>query len=212
MFVINMERYEKMLEISSSVTRVRLIKLLMQRPRCLSELSDMLSITPQAVMKHLAILKKNGLVDFVIPEKSIGLVRKVYRLLTPVQISLDSEGGVDYFQAFKEEDLVKHEVNVPKERFYDVLQRLEDEKFDLERRLKSIRNKEIRIIKELLNLEVLERQMIRIASNTAFEEILFYTSLSPEFEKELDNLSKYFGLSIDVAKKAIKNLLEKSKK
>ncbi|MEM3437541.1 MAG: ArsR family transcriptional regulator [Nitrososphaerales archaeon] len=206
-----MEKYEKILETLSSITRIRLIKLLMQRPRCLSELSDLLGISPQAVIKHLKILEKNSFIDSIIPKESIGLVRKIYRLRKPIYINLDSFEGIDCIYAFKGEESIKLELEIPKERFYNTLQRIEDEKFNLIRRLKSLRDKEIRIIRELFSLENLEKYIIKKANYTTFEEILLYTALSSEFEKELENFSKYFGLSIDETKKVIKNLVEKSK-
>lgn len=207
-----MERYEKILETLGSITRIRLIELLIRRPRCLSELSDLLGISPQAVIKHLKILEKNSFVKPMILKKGIGLVRKIYRLRIPIHVNLDSWDGIDYIYAFKGEESTNHELEFPKERFYNTLQRIEDEKFDLMRRLRSLRDREIRVIKELFSLESLEKQIIKKAKYTTFEEILLYTALSPEFEKELENLSKYFGLSIDETKKAIKNLVEKSEK
>ncbi|MEM3769458.1 MAG: ArsR family transcriptional regulator [Nitrososphaerales archaeon] len=202
---------EKFLEILNSMTRIRLIELLMRRPRCLSELSDLLGISPQAVIKHLKILEKNNFIDSIILEKSIGLVRKIYRLKIPIHIYIGRCEDIDYICAFKGEEYIKTELEIPKDGLYDILQRIEDEKFDLIRRLKSLRDQEMRIMKEIFSLENLEKCMVKKADYTTFEEILLYVALSPGFGKELENFSKYFRISLDETKEVIKNIERKVK-
>jgi len=208
-----MEISGKLLEILSSTTRVRLINLLMERPRCLAELSSSLEISPQAVLKHLKLLQKEKIVSSYISDGSLGLVKNLYGLASHIYLYLDEWKAITYFCAYKKDhgkaELTEVEQRIPKKNAYDTLQKIDYEKYILKRKLKSIKEKEMRILQQLFDLESLQKQIMMEAGYTNFEEILFYVSISEDYEKEIRNIVKYFGLDIEQVKMKFKNLVQK---
>ncbi|MCP8311550.1 MAG: ArsR family transcriptional regulator [Candidatus Methylarchaceae archaeon HK02M1] len=201
-----MEGYEKLLEILGSVTRVRLLNLLMERPRCLAELSGLLRISPQAVLKHLKLLQRDEIVSSFNSDGSVGLVKNLYKLATPLHLSLGEWRGITYICAYKKEHkekLFKVEPEIPKGNLYATFQKIDYEKYILKRRLKSIKEREIRIIQELFDLESLQKQIIKKLGYTNFEEILLYASLSEDYKKEMGDISKYFGLGMNEVERTL---------
>ncbi|MCP8305091.1 MAG: ArsR family transcriptional regulator [archaeon] len=202
-----MERYEKLLETLGSVTRVRLLNLLMERPRCLAELSGLLGISPQAVLKHLKLLQRDGIVSSFTSDGSVGLVKNLYSLATPLHLSLGEWRGITYICAYKKEhdkeELFKVEPEMPEGKLYATFQKIDYEKYILKRRLKSIKEREMRIMQELFDLESLQKQIIKKAGYTNFEEILLYASLSEDREKEMADVAKYFRLDTNEVEKTL---------
>ena len=77
--------FVNLLEIIGSGTRLRLLELLNVRARSINELARNLGVTQQAVMKHLAMLERNGIVQQVkINSKS--KVRSVYTVSKPLTL------------------------------------------------------------------------------------------------------------------------------
>lgn len=71
---------EELLDILGSRTRRKILFLLSQRPRFISELAEVLNIQRKAVIDHLSLLEKYGLVECVEKRIEKGRPRKYYEI------------------------------------------------------------------------------------------------------------------------------------
>ena len=200
---------EKFLETLGSVTRIRLLKLLMKRTRCLAELSSLLGVSPQAVLKHLKLLEKLGMVSFLTSDGSLGSIKNLYSLDTPIYLSIDKWEGLVSVNVVKkeidEEKIPKDGIKLPRREAYERLSKIDYEKYKLKRKLKSIREKQIRITKEIFDLEKLQKEIMKKADYSNLEEILMCTYLCREYE-QITDICKYFGLDSEEVERILKDL------
>jgi DNA-binding transcriptional ArsR family regulator len=70
------------LKILADATRFTVLELLMERPRHVGELSDILDVEQSLLSHHLRVLRQNGFVEAERDGKAV-----IYRLATQVQVS-----------------------------------------------------------------------------------------------------------------------------
>ena len=83
-----MERTEQLLEIVGNETRRRILALLSEKPHYISEISKKLDVTQPAILKHLALLEKAGVIESFAEESPFGAPRKYYKIRDSVNIEV----------------------------------------------------------------------------------------------------------------------------
>jgi len=83
-----MERTEQLLMIVGNETRRRILALLSEKPNYILELSRKLSVTQPAILKHLDLLEKSGLIESFLKESPFGAPRKYYKICDSVGIEI----------------------------------------------------------------------------------------------------------------------------
>lgn len=194
----------ELLKVFGSVTRARLFAMMMKRPRLLSELSEEVGVTPQAVLKHLKLLQKRGFISSLAPEEGFkGLVKKVYKLVAPVRIYLDEEKGGESVHIYRVEGLPEELAIESIEGVLDTLQGIEEEKHRLERKLNAIRRRGRRIVEELVRMEKLEDMLMKRAGYGPFKELLTVSHFMPEGEEELASVARHLKVEVDVVRRVV---------
>ncbi len=96
----------ELLEVLGNSTRREILFLLSERPRFVSELADRLHIGRKAIIDHLRMLERAGLVESVQKPLSQGRPRKYYEIRKELFINLSiAPGFVDFSNISDEHDI-----------------------------------------------------------------------------------------------------------
>jgi len=79
---------DKVLQIVGNETRRNILTLLSKEPHYISQISKKLDVTQPAILKHLSILHKAGLIESFRRKSSLGAARKYYRICHSVGIEI----------------------------------------------------------------------------------------------------------------------------
>ena len=83
-----MKSMGKVLEIVGNETRRRILELLSDKPQYISQIAKKLDVTQPAILKHLAVLEKTGLIESFWRRNPLGAARKYYRICDSVDIEI----------------------------------------------------------------------------------------------------------------------------
>jgi predicted transcriptional regulator len=83
-----MKSMGKFLEIVGNETRRRMLELLSDEPQYISQIAKKLDVTQPAILKHLAVLEKTGLIESFWRRNPRGAARKYYRICDSVDIEI----------------------------------------------------------------------------------------------------------------------------
>jgi DNA-binding transcriptional ArsR family regulator len=83
-----MEPTDKILQIVGNGTRRKILSLLSEEPRYISEIAKKLDVTQPAILKHLSSLEKAGLIESFWKGSPIGAARKYYRICYSVGVEI----------------------------------------------------------------------------------------------------------------------------
>ena len=83
-----MEPTDKILQIIGNETRRKILTLLAKEPRYISEIAKILEVTQPAILKHLSILEKAGLIENFWKDSPVGAARKYYRICESVGVEI----------------------------------------------------------------------------------------------------------------------------
>ncbi|KPV64144.1 MAG: Helix-turn-helix domain protein [Candidatus Bathyarchaeota archaeon BA1] len=83
-----MERAEQVLEIVGNETRRRILAVLSEGPHYILEVSKKLDVTQPAILKHLALLERVGLVESFMKASRFGAPRKYYKICDSVNLEV----------------------------------------------------------------------------------------------------------------------------
>jgi predicted transcriptional regulator len=110
----------------------------------MQELASLLEVTPQAVMKHLKVLERYGLVKSVELE---GFGKQVVCLTRFVDTYTYSDRGLDsiFICVAKTSQSSESDLEFEAKGFAENLREVDDEIYLLKRRLKALKNKEQRL-------------------------------------------------------------------
>jgi len=78
----------KVLEVVGNETRRRILALLSEEPQYISQIAKKLDVTQPAILKHLAVLEKTGLIESLWRRNPLGAARKYYRICGSVGIDI----------------------------------------------------------------------------------------------------------------------------
>ena len=172
-----------------SVTRLRLLELLCERARSINELVRILGVTQQAVLKHLAKLEKNGLVEQV-KVNSVPKVRIVYTLSKPLALGYIFRSGILCLYIGSGEYNVNSLSNIQtlKERTFS--------KKMLKMRIKIVVNRLRTLVEEDLKIQSEIDCVLKELELSPVQIIAFRCLLSPNSNKALEEASKAFGFNM----------------
>ena len=83
-----METTNKILRIVGNETRRKILTLLSEEPRYISEIAKKLEVTQPAILKHLSILEKAGLIKSFWRNSHVGAARKYYQICKSVGVEI----------------------------------------------------------------------------------------------------------------------------
>jgi ArsR family transcriptional regulator len=83
-----MKSIGKVLEVVGNETRRRILALLSEEPQYISQIAKKLDVTQPAILKHLAVLEKAGLIESLWRRNPLGAARKYYRICGSVDIGI----------------------------------------------------------------------------------------------------------------------------
>jgi predicted transcriptional regulator len=83
-----MKSMGKVLEVVGNETRRRILELLSDEPQYISQIAKKLDVTQPAILKHLAVLEKTGLIESFWRRNPLGAARKYYRICDSVNIEI----------------------------------------------------------------------------------------------------------------------------
>jgi ArsR family transcriptional regulator len=83
-----MKSIGKVLEVVGNETRRRILALLSEEPQYISQIAKKLDVTQPAILKHLAVLEKTGLIEGFWRRNPLGAARKYYKICGSVDIDI----------------------------------------------------------------------------------------------------------------------------
>lgn len=83
-----MKSMNQVLEIVGNETRRKILELLAEEPHYISQIAKKLDVTQPAILKHLSILEKAGLIENFWRKNPLGAARKYYRICDSVGIEI----------------------------------------------------------------------------------------------------------------------------
>jgi len=134
-----------LLEVLGNETRRKILELLAKEPKYLLQLSKELNVSQQAILKHINILMRAGLIRaYEVKTGSLGPSRKYYELVRPISMT------VNVFKGYSEVEI--HDINgeVP-ENIKSMLKNIENAiKRDI-REMEAVFSEVKRLIREIDN-------------------------------------------------------------
>lgn len=79
---------DKVLQIVGNETRRRMLTLLSEEPHYISQIAKKLDVTQPAILKHLSLLQKAGLIESFWRKNPLGAARKYYKICDSVGIEI----------------------------------------------------------------------------------------------------------------------------
>jgi ArsR family transcriptional regulator len=217
------QHIETILDVLGNETRRKILRVLADEPHYLLQLADELNVSQQAILKHLSILEKHGIIssfkaesDFAAPPRKYYELSKSLCLIVGVSKNL-----VDFeiHEILLKEDLSKFPEEL-KEIFHKIeglekkdplTQALKDAKSILEEidsRIKKLREIEISLLRLKQKLMEKAYKITReFSSNSLEREIL--CSILKDGKMDVDLLSEKLNVREKEIKKAIKSLKQK---
>ena len=86
--VIHMKPADNILQIVGNETRRRILALLSEEPHYISQIAKKLDVTQPAILKHLSLLQKAGLIESSLRKNPLGAARKYYTIRDSVGIEI----------------------------------------------------------------------------------------------------------------------------
>jgi len=83
-----MKSMDKVLQIVGNETRRRILTLLSKEPHYISQIAKKLDVTQPAILKHLSLLQKAGLIENFWEKNPLGAARKYYKICDSVGIEI----------------------------------------------------------------------------------------------------------------------------
>lgn len=83
-----MKSMEKILQIIGNETRRKILALLSEEPHYISQIGKKLDVTQPAILKHLSLLQKAGLIESSWRKNPLGAARKYYKICGSVGIEI----------------------------------------------------------------------------------------------------------------------------
>ena len=191
--------FVQLLEIIGSVTRLRLLELLCARARSLNELASNLDVTQQAVLKHIIMLERNGLVQQIKADKK-SRVKKVYALSKPLSMGYVFRDNILCLYIGSNGHNTKSASNV-----LELLKNIEYERGLLRMRSKVLANRLRSLVQEDLKKQAEIHNAIKNLKLSPVQAIALQCCSAIDSEKQLEQASKAFGMNL---KDAVKHLLE----
>jgi len=181
--------FVNLLEIIGSGTRLRLLELLNVRARSINELARNLGVTQQAVMKHLAMLERNGIIQQVkINSKS--KVRSVYTISKPLTLGYTFKNGILCLYVASREYGLNTSADIK------ALEEITYRRKLLHMRKKAITNRLRTLVEKDLSMQVEINDVMKELQLSPIQTIAMRCFLGRDSRKNLEEASKAFGFSL----------------
>jgi len=83
-----MKSMDEILQVVGNETRRKILALLSEEPQYISQISKKLDVTQPAILKHLSLLQKAGLIESFWTKNPLGAARKYYKICDSVGIEI----------------------------------------------------------------------------------------------------------------------------
>lgn len=172
----------------------------------MQELASLLEVTPQAVMKHLKVLERYGLVKSVELEK---FGKQMVYLAKFVDAYLYSDRSLDALSIHiaKVSQGDEPGLELEAKTFVEALREVDDEIYLLRRRLRDLRNRERRLYKRLIELHNLKQSLLDKKGLTTEENLVLGILESKDPRKTAEEVAK----ALNCSNEEIFELMEKFK-
>ncbi|MEM4200143.1 MAG: ArsR family transcriptional regulator [Nitrososphaerales archaeon] len=199
------------IKVACSPTRLKILGILASRPHTMQELASLLSVTPQAVIKHLKVLEKYGLVKTVELEE---FGKQMIFLAKYVDVNLYSDRSLDSFciNAAKSTVIADISYEFEGKKFAEALQEVDDEIYSLKRRLKALKTKEHRIHRKLVELNAVKQALFSKHSLTDTDLLITHILEGKDPQKTVEDVAKVLGSSKEHFIKLIEKFKERFSK
>lgn len=177
---------------------MRLIELLNSRARSINELARILGVTQQAVMKHIAILERNNLVQ-QIKVNSKSKVRNIYAIGKPFTLGYNFKNGILCLYIGSGEYNVNTPTNI------ESLKEITYRRKILHMRSRVITNRLRMLIEEDLRMQTKINSAMKKLGLSPIQTIALQCFLGMDSGKSLVNGSKAFGFNL---KDTIKHIVQ----
>ena len=181
-------------KVACSPTRLKILNLLASRPHTMQELASLLDVTPQAVMKHLKVLERYGLVKSVELE---GFGKQMVCLTKFVDAYMYSDRSLDaisiYIAKASQSDEWGFEFEA--KNFVEALREVDDEIYLLKRRLRDLKNKEHRLYKRLIELHNLKQNILSKRGLTTIDNLVMRILESKDPQKTAEEVATALNCS-----------------
>ena len=191
--------FDQLLGIIGSGTRLRLLELLCVRARSLNELASSLGVTQQAVLKHLSMLERNGLVQQIrVGKKS--RVRKIYALSDSLSIGYVFRDNILCLYIGSNGYGTKSSGNV-----IELIKNIEYQRSLLRMHAKVLANRLRSLVEEDLRKQAEIHNMIKNLKLSPIQAVALQCSSTIDSEKQLEQASKAFGMNL---RETVKQILQ----
>lgn len=179
-------RMLSLLEVLGNETRRKILELLALEPKYLLQLSRELNVSQQAVLKHINVLMRAGLIRaYEVKAGSLGPSRKYYELVRPISLS------INMFKGYSEIEV--HDVvdDVP-DRLKNILATLEkdvEEGRELDAIMSEMKNVIQMIDRELQEIRAKERELLNAKCKLLnfLQEVLEQLGVPPAKRRSIIN-------------------------
>lgn len=199
---------DQLTSVMGSTARVSILEMLKLRPRCLSEMAAQLNVTQQAVIKHLKMLEDLQIVKSSdLPEDSPTMVRRIYKLTTNVKYDIQLGERVSAIHGFVDMSAARSDSKAPTSGvLVDQLNDIEDEKARVRRRLRTVMERELRLVEDLFALENATEETFKAAKLDELDGILVRAYMEDGLQGS-DQVSKSLKLNPAIADKRLATAL-----
>ncbi|MEM2897386.1 MAG: helix-turn-helix domain-containing protein [Candidatus Bathyarchaeia archaeon] len=212
------------LDVLGNETRRKILRLLADEPHYLLQLAGELNVSQQAILKHLNILEKHGIISSFKAESDFAAPpRKYYELSKSLCLMIGMSKNLVDFEM--REIVLEEELSKFPEEFNEILfkieglgkgepitQALKNAKSllkEIDSRIKRLRETEILLLKLKQKLMEKTHEIIRESSNDLLERGILYSLLKIDGKIDIDLLSEKFNVREKEIKKAVKSLKQK---
>jgi len=150
---VKMSEIDELLSAIENQTRREILKRLAEGRQYALQLAKDLRVSQQAIIKHLDVLERSKIIKKAGTEKSdMGPPRKLYEVNKGFTIMIDVGPGIFEIKEYDLDD-IDEDIDLDISDFGEMLERIEKEIREIEkRRVALIRMKE-RILREIMNME-----------------------------------------------------------
>lgn len=187
-----MADFGQLLEIIGSGTRLRLLELLSVRARSLNELASNLGVTQQAVMKHISMLERNGLVQQIKVSDKKSKVKNAYTLSKPLSMGYTFKNGILCLYIGSGE----HGAKPANKDILEMLRSIEYGRNLLRMRTKVLANRLRILIEEDLKMQAEANSAIKKLKPSPIQAVALKCVSAIDSEKQLEQASKAFGMNL----------------
>ena len=219
---VNEQKLDLLLSILGNRTRRQILQLLAEEPHYILQLSKELGISQQAILKHLVLLDKHGLVSSYEKESDLGAPpRKYYCLNSAVYLTINLAGNLFGIKAMTLQGAKPEEKSPETDAIHtkiEELRKIEDASkkiqfssnllTEIDKKLKEIDDRKVSLLQLKQEVQRIANDAIRQVSETRLEKKILYNILGSPEAPSPDILS----VKLDVRERTVEDVLKELEK